>query len=67
MKSETSSSKPNMSLADLKSEYRWVGSANSSSFNKPVGQWELAFVSASGNYEVYVDRAQRIYYDLYCD
>ena len=56
-----------MNYQEIKNNYRWIGSANSTTFEEPKGDWKRVFVNNSGTYEVWAEHTQQIYYDVYSD
>jgi hypothetical protein len=78
MKLETSSSRPNMNsthekktkpdMATISKTYKYIGCANSSSFEYPEdAEWMLCKTNGRGTYEVFCCHRLKIYYDVYSD
>ena len=59
-------SKP-MDVATIKSKYECIGSANSSLFKRPIGNWVRFNMNSRGTYELWCNHETRQYYNNYCD
>lgn len=56
-----------MSLEEIKREYQWIGTANSTTFKQPEGEWVMAYRNWSGTYEIFVCHELKQYYDIFSD
>mgnify|MGYP001037884344 FL=1 len=54
-------------VATIKSKYECIGSANSSAFKRPIGNWVRFNMNSRGTYELWCNHETRQYYNNYCD
>jgi len=54
-------------MATIKNKYECIGSANSSLFKRPIGNWVRFNMNSRGTYELWCNHETRQYYNNYCD
>ena len=54
-------------MATIKGQYECIGSANSSAFKRPIGNWVRFNMNSRGTYELWCNHETRQYYNNYCD
>ena len=59
--------KPPTDLNIIKNNYECIGSANSSAFSRPIGNWVRFNMNSRGTYELWCNHETRQYYNNYCD
>ena len=56
-----------MTLEDIKRNYTHIGTANSTGFKRPAGEWVRVYVNWNGNYEIHACHATMEWYDVFSD
>lgn len=56
-----------MKLEEIKREYKRIGTANSTGFEWPEGDWVRAYVNWNGNYEIFVCHELKAWVDVFSD
>jgi len=54
-------------MTTIKNKYECIGSANSSAFSRPIGNWVRFNMNSRGTYELWCNHETRQYYNNYCD